>query len=407
VLTGGVLTSVGGGSVASVESVAANLLGGTDTLQYLGATAAITVNLAAGTASGFSSVAGIENVTTGSGNDFLGGSAGVANVLTGGTGNDVYVVHDTTDTVAEGLNGGTDEVRTTLASYTLANNLESLTFVGAGNFAGTGNAANNAITGGAGSDLLSGLAGNDTLAGGLGNDTIDAGAGNDTILHIANQGVDSMDGGTGVDTLAVAGNGANEILRVVFSGTALSTVSGGTVANVESVTADLQVGSDTLTYAGSAAAVTVNLGAGTASGFSAIANIENVAGGNGNDVLTGAAGSNTLTGGAGNDRLNGGAGNDALDGGAGNDVFVFQAGFGIDRITGFDANATGGQDLLDLSALGVTAANFGASVGLSVGDLNADGVLDTLVSVAGGSIELLGVNGVGANAVTQADFILA
>jgi hypothetical protein len=55
----------------------------------------------------------------------------------------------------------------------------------------------------------------------------------------------------------------------------------------------------------------------------------------------------------------------------------------------------------------VTAANFGANVGISVGDLNADGVLDTLVSVAGGSIELLGVTGAGVNAINQADFILA
>jgi Ca2+-binding RTX toxin-like protein len=216
-----------------------------------------------------------------------------------------------------------------------------------------------------------------------------------------------VDGGTGTDTLAVTGNGGGETLGVVFSGTAITSVSGGAVLNVESVTANLGAGTDTLSYGATTAAVTVNLGAGTASGFSSIANIENVTGGNGNDVLTGDAGSNTLNAGGGADRLNGGAGNDALNGGTGDDIFVFEAGFGTDRITGFDANPAGGQDRMDLSALGITAANFGASVGISVTDVNADGVLDTLISVAGGSIEALGVNGVGTNAITQADFLLA
>ena len=58
----------------------------------------------------------------------------------------------------------------------------------------------------------------------------------------------------------------------------------------------------------------------------------------------------------GNDTLDGGAGNDTLIGGAGNDVFKFLAGFGQDTITDFDANPAGGQDLMDISALGITAA---------------------------------------------------
>ena len=43
-----------------------------------------------------------------------------------------------------------------------------------------------------------------------------------------------------------------------------------------------------------------------------------------------------------------------MNGGAGNDTFVFGPGFGADTINGFDANPTGGQDLLDISDLGVT-----------------------------------------------------
>jgi Ca2+-binding RTX toxin-like protein len=207
-------------------------------------------------------------------------------VLQGGAGNDTYVVHETADTIFEAAGEGTDEVRSFASNYTISDiDVENLTFVGVGNFTGTGNGAANVLTGGSGNDTLSGSLGNDTLV----------------------------------------GNG----------------------------------------------------------------------------------GSDTLLGGTGDDRLIGGAGNDFLDGGIGNDVFVFQPGFGTDRITGFDANAVGGQDLLDLSGLGITAANFGASVGISIGDLNADGILDTLVSVAGGSIEMLGVTGVGTNVVNQSDFILS
>ncbi|MCK7481286.1 MAG: hypothetical protein M0C28_31950 [Candidatus Moduliflexus flocculans] len=47
-----------------------------------------------------------------------------------------------------------------------------------------------------------------------------------------------------------------------------------------------------------------------------------------------------------------------MNGGAGNDIFVFAAGFGNDQIAGFDANlAGGGQDLLDISALGLTSCH--------------------------------------------------
>jgi hypothetical protein len=56
-------------SLANVESVKADLLGGTDTLNYSTTVAGVTINLAAGTASGFTSIGGIENVTGGSGND--------------------------------------------------------------------------------------------------------------------------------------------------------------------------------------------------------------------------------------------------------------------------------------------------------------------------------------------------
>jgi Ca2+-binding RTX toxin-like protein len=117
-------------------------------------------------------------------------------------------------------------------------------------------------------------------------------------------------------------------------------------------------------------------------------------------IGTGNALANTLRGNSGADRLDGGAGNDLLDGGLGNDVFVFSAaGFGADRVQGFDANALGGQDLLDLSALGINAASFAALV--SIADVGAD----TLVSIGTDSIRMLAVDD--AATVTAADFLLA
>ena len=61
--------------------------GGIDTLDYTGTTSAVTVNLGTPSAPGFTSVAEIENVTGGSGNNSLTGDAGV-NVLTGDGGDD-------------------------------------------------------------------------------------------------------------------------------------------------------------------------------------------------------------------------------------------------------------------------------------------------------------------------------
>jgi Ca2+-binding RTX toxin-like protein len=129
----------------------------------------------------------------------------------------------------------------------------------------------------------------------------------------------------------------------------------------------------------------------------ALANV--IAGGGGNDRLSGLAGNDTLNGGLGNDTLIGDAGNDILIGGAGNDTFMFAAGFGNDSIQDFDANPIGGQDLLNIAALGVTAANFAANV--TITDVGAD----VSVSVGGGSIRLVGIND--AATITQADFTLA
>ena len=125
----------------------------------------------------------------------------------------------------------------------------------------------------------------------------------------------------------------------------------------------------------------------------------------GNNVITGGAGADILSGGGGADRLIGGAGADSLNGGAGNDFFVFgpSDGTGADIITGgFDANAAGGQDLLDLTAfVDLDAGNFASHV--TIQDLGND----TLVTIdTSHIIFLLGVNGNGTNVIAIDDFLL-
>lgn len=73
---------------------------------------------------------------------------------------------------------------------------------------------------------------------------------------------------------------------------------------------------------------------------------DTLSGGAGRDMLFGGAGNDRLSGGTGRDILNGGKGNDLLTGGGGADVFVFDRGFGRDRITDF----TDDQDMLEFSA---------------------------------------------------------
>ncbi|WP_317850314.1 calcium-binding protein, partial [Pseudomonas sp. GL-RE-19] len=129
------------------------------------------------------------------------------------------------------------------------------------------------------------------------------------------------------------------------------------------------------------------------------ANVENLFfGGSGNFAGTGNALDNVIVGGAGNDVLVGGAGNDVMSGGvAGNDIFAFAPGFGNDTILNFGANPAAGQDLLDITGMGVTSAVFASNVSIT-----ADGA-DTVVGIGADTIRLVGVNSA---AVDQTDFIL-
>ena len=78
--------------------------------------------------------------------------------MVGGTGNDTYVVDVAGDVVTELANEGTDTVQSAI-TYTLGANVENLTYLGSGNFLGTGSNASNMLVGAAGADTLDGGAG--------------------------------------------------------------------------------------------------------------------------------------------------------------------------------------------------------------------------------------------------------
>ncbi|MBX3576469.1 MAG: cadherin domain-containing protein [Rhizobiaceae bacterium] len=86
VFDGSAITSLGG-DISNVEAISLAMGGGNDTLDYSGSTDSVAVNLATGTASGFTSISGVENIKGGSGADSLIGD-GNANVIQGGAGSD-------------------------------------------------------------------------------------------------------------------------------------------------------------------------------------------------------------------------------------------------------------------------------------------------------------------------------
>jgi len=275
----------------------------------------------------------------GGGNDQLNGGTG-ADTMSGGTGNDIYFVDDAGDSVIENSGEGTDEVRTTLAAYTLGANVEKLRFTGVGGFAGTGNALNNEIHGGAAADVLIGGGGWDFLIGGADDDSLYGGADGDT-----------LDGGTGADYME--GNSGDDVYIVNNVGDTVVELSGEGIDIVYASLASYTLGADVENlynngFPGDFAGTGNSLG-----------NV--ITGGSGNDTLSGLDGNDELLGGTGNDSLLGGDGDDVLDGasgtdsmegGAGADTFrysnVFESGLGAsaDRITDF---ATG-TDLIDLAS---------------------------------------------------------
>ncbi|RHW18361.1 hypothetical protein D1610_07835 [Sphingomonas gilva] len=355
VFNGTSITQLEGGAVSNVEAVTVDLLGGVDAISYTGTTAAVTVDLTAGTGSGFASIANVENVMGGSGNDVLIGVAGVANVLNGAGGSDTFTVHDASDTVTEagGVGGGVDIVRSLAAAYTISDNdVENLTLLGAANINGTGNASANVLTGNSGNNVLNGMAGADTVL---------AGDGNDTINQTSTQGRDFIDGGGGSDTYQLTGVAGAETFTI-FTRAAWDALAGNNGASLQ---------------AGTEIVVTRN-GTNFASVIAELDNIEeisvnalNVSANDGNGVPNGGVNGGDTINVVGNFNapetslsfstitVNGGRGNDTVNisGLTSDHRIVFNAGGGNDKMIG----AVRPQDVLNgsISHDGAPAAQAG------------------------------------------------
>ena len=199
-----------------------------------------------------------------------------------------------------------------------------------------GGDADDILSGGTGDDVLEGRGGNDWLHGGAGADTLDGGDGNDTAAYAGSRRAVTVN----LATRSASGGDADgdrlvSIEHLVGSDRA-DTLTGDAGDNVleGGRGADRLVGGggkDTASYAGSRAAVDVNLhatdacgsdGDGTlAAGFvgggdaegDTLTGIENLAGSDHDDFLCGDEGDNVFLGGPGADTLNGAGGSNTVD----------------------------------------------------------------------------------------------
>ncbi len=181
-------------------------------------------------------------------------------------------------------------------------------------------------------------------------------------------------GGAGDDTYAFDDQGA-------FTGT-ITGGSGTSTLDYSAYTTGVMVnlsGSAYTTDADEATNASVTVAAGSATGTGGITNIQNITGGQGNDILIGNSGNNTITAGSGTSIVDGLGGTDTLVGN-GSDTFEFRNGWGTGTTVSSDSAA--GTSILDFS--GVTedlTVTINADGTVSVTNGNA-GNPDTLTTVS-------------------------
>ncbi|MGV6800551.1 MAG: M10 family metallopeptidase C-terminal domain-containing protein [bacterium] len=333
--------------------------------------------------------AGNDDIYAGDGNDSITGGSG-ADDIDGGDGTDwVRFAASTSGVNANLFNGTGSGGHAAGDTYTNVERLSGSAF--ADTLTGTDGV--NQLQGLDGDDNLLGRSGNDILFGGNGADSLNGGGAIDWAYYTdstagvtVNLATNTATGGTAQgDTFTqieriygsafndnITGDGAGNYLRggagtdTLSGGAATDLLSGGTGADA----LDGGTGLDWAYYIFSNSAVTVDLGANTASGGEAtgdsFTSIERVRGSDYDDNIMGNSDNNWFRGGDGADTLQGGTGRDLLQGEGGADTYVFAQGEVFARVRGFEDNT----DFLDLTDYGfasqAAAAGFMSNVGASV-----------------------------------------
>jgi len=327
----------------------------------------------------YGSPAGNSTLIGGSGVDTLLAYGG-NNTMQGGLGSDIYYTYTASDVLSEVGGDGIDTVYSN-HDIVVAEDFEQVLLTPGATSAISNSLDDNNIFYGnstGGPVTLSGGGGADVLFGGSFADSLVGGAGVDLLFGLG--GADDLVGGDDTDVYYLQ-SGTEVVTETTTGGfdTAYSqAVSTTLAANVEQLilygaaTTGFGNGQDNYLYGHIASAAVTLDGQGGA------------------DYLLDSA----LSG----DVLIGGAGNDILDLRTGGNDFIRYgaAGSHADTVLGFDADPTGGQDLIDVSGRGFSAGSIGTSI--LIGTSGAD----TLVTIGADAIRLLGVSS--AN-VTAADFL--
>jgi Ca2+-binding RTX toxin-like protein len=216
-------------SLAQIEKIDLNALGGADTvtigdLTGTGVTA-VAVDLASPPGSGTGDGAADNVTVTGTGKkDVINITGAGTNVSVSGLPATVNFngAEGANDTLTVSAGGGND----TINAAALPAGVIRLTIDG-----GTGN---DTITGSQGADTLIGGDGNDSVIGGRGDDVALLGSGNDTFTWNPGDGSDIVEGQDGVDTLLFNGSNANERIDISANGSRVRFT-----RDVASVTMDL------------------------------------------------------------------------------------------------------------------------------------------------------------------------
>lgn len=377
------------------------------------------------------------------------------------------IVNFSNDTRAQSVDlrpGGISDVYGAIGNMAIARNTVIEEYrAGSGADTVTGNAAANLLIGNDGADLLYGGLGNDVLRGGAGDDILNGGS----LVASRSDGGDAFYGGAGIDTVSYEGSRGSLRVDLVYSAINTFTAAGDSYDSIENLTGsqgadnlrgttgdnvirglsnvdyifgrrgddrleggigddvlfggvgrDVLLGGthrDRAQYSESLTAVVLDLmnvarNSGEAAGDSYVS-IEDLAGSEygddisgdvlanrlfgrgGDDVLTGRGGDDYLNGGGGRDVLLGGAGDDVLRGGASQDTFVFDGGadvvedFFLDRLRLDDA-LWGGATWSTAQILararvvaGDTVFDFGAGNSLTLENVTDIAGLGTAISV--------------------------